>query len=211
MKSRLVVVRHGETEWNVAGRIQGHTDSPLTPSGRAQAEAIGERMAKESFERLVSSDLGRAWQTAEAIAKRTGHAIVANPRIRERHFGEGEGLTYEEVDARWPEAFSRTRETDPDYVIPGGESRRQLHERIRDEFESLAREAAGGCHAVVCHGGVLAILYRHIHGIPVGEARRIPIPNASYNALRHEGGRWIVEAWGDTAHLPAVGEALVEP
>ena len=123
----------------------------------------------------------------------------------------GEGLTYDEVDAQWPEAFSRTRETDPDYVIPGGESRRQLYERIRDEFESLAREASGGCHAVVCHGGVLAILYRHIHGIPVGEPRKIPIANASYNALRHEGGRWVVETWGDTAHLAAVGDALVEP
>jgi probable phosphoglycerate mutase len=211
VKSRLVVVRHGETQWNVAGRIQGHTDSPLTAAGRAQAEAIGARLEKESFECLVSSDLGRAWQTAEAIARRTGHAIVANPRIRERHFGEGEGLTYDEVDARWPEGFSRTRQTDPDYVIPGGESRRQLYERIRDEFESLARDAAGGCHAVVCHGGVLAILYRHIHGIPLGEPRAIPIPNASYNALRHDGGRWVVEAWGDTAHLAGVGEVLVEP
>ena len=211
MKSRLIVVRHGETQWNVAGRIQGHTDSPLTTGGIAQAEAIGARLAKESFERLVSSDLGRAWKTAEAIARRTGHAIVPNPRLRERHFGVGEGLTYDEVDAQWPEAFSRTRETDPDYVIPGGESRRQLYERIRDEFESLAREAAGGCHAVVCHGGVLAILYRHIHGIPVGEPRKIPIANASYNALRQEGGRWVVETWGDTAHLAAVGDALVEP
>jgi probable phosphoglycerate mutase len=211
VKSRLVIVRHGETEWNVAGRIQGHTDSPLTAAGRAQAEAIGARREKESFDRLVSSDLGRAWQTAEAIARRTGHEIVANTRIRERHFGVGEGLTYDEVDARWPEGFSRTRQTDPDYVIPGGESRRQLYERIRDEFEALARDAAGGCHAVVCHGGVLAILYRHIHGIPVGEPRAIPIPNASYNALRHERGRWIVEAWGDTAHLAGVGDVLVEP
>jgi probable phosphoglycerate mutase len=211
VKSRLVVVRHGETEWNVAGRIQGHTDSPLTAAGRAQAEAIGARLEKESFDRLVSSDLGRAWQTAEAIARRTGHEIVANPRIRERHFGVGEGLTYDEVDARWPDGFSRTRQTDPDYVIPGGESRRQLYERIRDEFEALARDAAGGCHAVVCHGGVLAILYRHIHGIPVGEPRAIPIPNASYNALRHERGRWIVEAWGDTAHLAGVGDVRVEP
>jgi probable phosphoglycerate mutase len=211
VKSRLVIVRHGETEWNVAGRIQGHTDSPLTAAGLAQAEAIGARLAKESFDCLVSSDLGRAWRTAEAIARRTGHEIVPDERIRERNFGVGEGLTYDEVDARFPQAFSRTRETDPEYVIPGGESRRQLYERVRDAFESIAREAAGGRVAVVCHGGVLAVLYRHIHGIPVGEPRAIPIPNASYNALRHEGGRWIVEAWGDTGHLAAFGEVLVEP
>ena len=78
MSTRLVVVRHGETQWNIASRIQGHADSPLTPAGEAQAEAIAGRLARERFDRLVSSDLGRAWRTAQAIAARTGHAIVAD-------------------------------------------------------------------------------------------------------------------------------------
>ncbi|HEX4944033.1 MAG TPA: histidine phosphatase family protein, partial [Usitatibacteraceae bacterium] len=102
------------------------------------------------------------------------------------------------------------RDTDPDYVVPGGESRRQLFERVRDAFESLARASDGRCIAVVCHGGVLAALYRHVHGIPVGTAQPIPIPNASYNALVCDGGRWEVEAWADTAHLAAI-EPFVEP
>lgn len=204
MSTRLVVVRHGETAWNVASRIQGHADSPLTEAGLAQARAIASRLATERFDALVSSDLGRARQTAAAIAERTGLAVVADARLRERSFGVGEGLTYGEIDTQYPDVFSRVRETDPDYVIPGGESRRQVFERVRDAFESLANEWAGRQVAVVCHGGVLASLYRHIHGIAVAAPHPIPIPNASYNALRFEGGRWVIESWGDTAHLAAV-------
>jgi 2,3-bisphosphoglycerate-dependent phosphoglycerate mutase len=130
--------------------------------------------------------------------------VVADPRLRERSFGEGEGMTYGEVDYHWPDAFSRVRETDPDFVIPGGESRRQFHERIRDAFAALAAEHEGRRVAVVCHGGVLAALYRLIHDIPVAKPHAIPIANASYNALAFESDAWAVEAWGDVAHLPAV-------
>jgi probable phosphoglycerate mutase len=210
LRTRIVVVRHGETEWNVASRIQGHSDSPLTAAGEAQAGAIAARLAGESFDRLVSSDLGRALRTARAIAARTGHAVEADARLRERNYGVAEGLTHGEIGVHYPEIFSRVRETDPDYVVPGGESRRQMYERIRDAFESLARDCAGGRLAVVCHGGVLAMLYRHVHGIPVGAARAIPIPNASYNAVVRDGGGWLVEAWADTAHLEPA-EPFVEP
>jgi 2,3-bisphosphoglycerate-dependent phosphoglycerate mutase len=210
VSTRIVVVRHGETQWNLAARIQGQTDSPLTPAGESQARAIAMRLAREPIDVLVSSDLGRAWRTAAVIASRTGHEVVADARLRERSFGVGEGLTYGEIDVLFPDAFSRIRETDPDFVIPGGESRRQLFERVRAAFESLARTHAGRRVAVVSHGGVLASLYRHIHAIPVAAPRQIPIPNASYNALRHDAGAWTVEVWADTAHLPAA-EPFVEP
>ena len=210
MSTRLVVVRHGETHWNVASRIQGHADSPLTAAGVAQAAAIAARLAAERFDRLLSSDLGRALATARAIAGRTGHAVVADARLRERNYGVAEGLTYGEIGVHYPEVFSRVRDTDPDYVVPGGESRRQLFERVRDAFESLAREHDGLRVAVVCHGGVLAALYRHVRSIPVSASQAIPIPNASYNALAFESGAWTVEAWADTAHLEATAP-FVEP
>ena len=210
MSTRFVVVRHGETQWNFASRIQGHGDSPLTTAGEAQAAAIAQRLAGEQFDRLVSSDLGRAWRTAQAIAARAGREVLADPRLRERNYGVLEGLTYGEIDARYPGVFSRVRDSDPDFTVPGGESRRQLFERVRDAFESLAAAHAGRRLVVVCHGGVLAALYRHAHGIDVGAAHSIPIPNAAFNALVHERGRWMVEAWGDTAHL-AGAEPIVEP
>jgi probable phosphoglycerate mutase len=96
------------------------------------------------------------------------------------------------------------RETDLDFVIPGGESRRQFHERVRDAFLALAREHDGRRVAVVAHGGVLAALYRLIHDIPVAKPHPIPIANASYNAVAFEAGAWSVEAWDDVSHLAAV-------
>jgi probable phosphoglycerate mutase len=210
LTARIVVVRHGETQWNVASRIQGHRDSPLTAVGESQASAIAARLSAEKLDRLVSSDLGRAWRTAEAIAARTGHRITADPRFRERNYGVAEGLTYAEISERYPDVFARVRDTDPDYVVPGGESRRQLFERVRDAFESVARDSEGLSVAVVCHGGVLAALYRHVHAIALGAQQAIAIPNASFNALVFDDGRWHVEAWGDTAHLPAAAP-FVEP
>ena len=202
MSTRFIVVRHGETEWNVQARVQGQKDSPLTAAGLAQADAVAARLARERFDVLVSSDLGRARQTAERIAARCGLALTFDARLRERNFGVGEGLTYEEIDQRYPQVFSRVREIDPDAVIPGGESRRQFHERVRDAFAALAREHHGRRVTVVSHGGVLTSLYRIVHDIPVGTPHRIPIANASYTALVFQSEAWAIEAWHETDHLP---------
>jgi probable phosphoglycerate mutase len=204
MSTRFVVVRHGQTQWNVEARVQGHRDSPLTAQGLEQAEAIGKRLAREHFDVLVASDLGRAMQTAQRIAAHCGLPIAADPRLRERDFGEGEGLSYEEIDARWPNVFSRTAEVDPDLAIPGGESRRQFHDRIHQAFESLARKHDGRRVLVVSHGGVLTSLYRVIHGIPVARPHRVSISNASYSAVVFDADAWTLEAWDDVAHLPGV-------
>lgn len=200
--TRLVVIRHGETEWNVAARIQGHGDSALTAAGVEQARALARRLAREPFDVLISSDLGRALATARCVAEETGHAVVPDARFRERHFGAGEGLGYAEIDARFPDAFSRTRPVDPEYAIPGGESRRAFHERVANAFDAVVREHAGRRVVVVTHGGVLATFYRHVHAIDLARPHPIPIANASYNALVHDGRAFVVEAWADVAHLP---------
>jgi probable phosphoglycerate mutase len=195
-------VRHGETRWNVEARIQGHGDSELTEKGVAQAEAIAVRLAGEHFDAIVASDLGRALRTAQCIARGHDLAIRTDPRLRERSFGVGEGLTYDEIDAGWPDIFSRVRDTDPDALIPGGETRRQFHARVGDAFQWLAHSYRGRRVAVVTHGGVLSSLYRHIHAIPIEQAHRIAISNASYNAVALDGAAWRVDAWDDTSHLP---------
>jgi probable phosphoglycerate mutase len=201
--TELVLVRHGETVWNTESRIQGHTDSPLTPLGLAQARAIAKRLGGERFDALVSSDLGRARDTAGAIAGRTGHRTVEDARLRERNFGVGEGLTYGELDHQYPDVFSRVRTTDPDFRIPGGESRRQFHDRVVAAFTAVAEAHEGKRIVVVTHGGVLAILYRHVHGLGIATPHAIPIVNASYNILRFDAGAWQQVLWGDTAHLAA--------
>jgi probable phosphoglycerate mutase len=207
--TRIVVVRHGQTEWNVQARIQGQGDSELTEEGRAQARSIAQRLARERFDVLISSDLGRAAATAQHIAGRCGLPIVLDARLRERRFGVGEGMTYEEIDRAYPGAFARIRNVDPDFVIPGGESRRQFHERVRAAFDSLARAHAGRTVVVVTHGGVLATFFRHVHGIPLDVAHPIAITNASYNVLSHDGSRWSIETWSDNAHLDG-GESFEE-
>jgi probable phosphoglycerate mutase len=201
MTTRVIVVRHGQTEWNAEARIQGHRDSALTPKGRSQARAIAARLAGESIDALISSDLGRAARTARAIAKRCATPLVLDARFRERAFGVGEGMTYEEVDRAYPGAFARIREDDPEFVIPGGESRRQFHERVGAAFEDVARRHAGGSIVVVTHGGVLATFFRHVHGIALHAAHPIAITNASYNVLPHDAKGWGIETWSDAAHL----------
>jgi 2,3-bisphosphoglycerate-dependent phosphoglycerate mutase len=207
--TRVIAVRHGQTEWNVQARIQGQGDSALTDEGRAQARSLAERLARENFDVLVSSDLGRAAATAQAIAARCAKPVVLDARLRERHFGVGEGMTYDEVDRAYPGAFARIRNVDPDFVIPGGESRRQFHERVRGAFESLAMTHAGKTVVIVTHGGVLATFFRHVHGIALDVAHPIAITNASYNMLQYDGSRWSIVAWSDNAHLEG-GETFEE-
>ena len=199
--TRVVVVRHGQTHWNVEARIQGHGDSGLTEEGIAQAEAIGARLAGEPCDILISSDLGRAHETAKRISSRNGKPIHLDARLRERAFGAGEGMAYAELERAYPGAFMRTGAVDPDLSVPGGESRRQFHTRVRDAFEEIVAGHAGRNLIVVAHGGVLTSLYRHIEGIPLEIANPIPISNASYNRMHHDGQRWSIEVWSDTAHL----------
>jgi len=199
--TRVVVVRHGQTYWNVEARIQGHGDSDLTEEGIAQAEAIAARLADEPCDLLISSDLGRAHETARRVAARNGRPIVLDPRLRERAFGVGEGMGYAELDRAYPGSFVRTGTVDADLAVPGGESRRQFHARVCGAFEEFAARHAGRNLVVVAHGGVLSSLYRHINGIALESVHPIPIANASYNLLTHDGRRWSIERWSDTAHL----------
>src|SRR5688500_1894842 len=128
MKTQLILLRHGETEWNSLGRLQGHQDSALNPEGLRQAEALAERLAPLSFQALYSSDLGRAVETARRIAARTGHALRQDTRLRERGVGILEGLTRQEAHQRHPAVFAEYKASRPDFVVPGGESSRQrLH------------------------------------------------------------------------------------
>jgi len=205
VSTELIVVRHGETLWNAMGRQQGHLDSDLSPRGIRQAEAIAKRLASEKFEVLYASDLGRAYHTAEYIAQQTGHPITADARLRERHLGIFQGLTMAQVQERYPEAYAGFIGDDPDYVIPGGESIRQRHERIVDSAREIASRHAGQRVVIVGHGGVLMSLFRHTLGIAPAAPRRFKLFNASLNSFFVEDGVWFVGTWGDISHLACIG------
>jgi probable phosphoglycerate mutase len=197
----FIIIRHGETAWNAQGRIQGHLDSPLNEEGLGQALLMAERLAHRRFDTLYCSDLGRALQTAQPIADRTGHEVVRNPRLRERLLGVFQGLTGAECERAHPADYRRFHGRDPDHQVPGGESIRQLYARVSSEFTALADLHPGATLVAVTHGGVLDALYRFVRGVPLDRPRDFPIYNASVNTVRRAAEGWTVDSWGDISHL----------
>jgi probable phosphoglycerate mutase len=199
----FLIVRHGETQWNAEGRLQGWRDSPLTAQGRAQAAALAARLALEQVEMVAASDLGRAMATAAPIAARLGLAIVPDSGLRERSYGILEGMTWAESKVAHQELYLRLNARDQDFPVPGGETGHQFCNRVTAAFERLAASAGASRVAVVTHGGVLGIVYRRAHRIPLEMPRTFSVPNAGVSRLCIEGRHWTVEAWGETDHLSA--------
>jgi probable phosphoglycerate mutase len=200
--TRLILLRHGETQWNVEDRYQGQLDSPLTDTGRDQARALAERLALHNgIAALYSSDLGRAIETAEIIANRTNHTLVTHSGLRERNLGVFQGLTREQVKERWPNEFKLLRSSNVDYATPEGESSRGMTLRFVSALESLAAKHPGETIAAVTHGGALTSLFRHVLGIPAEAPRRFSRANASWNVFNYGRGKWVLETWGDVQHL----------
>jgi probable phosphoglycerate mutase len=200
-KTEFIVIRHGETAWNAQSRIQGHLDSPLNEEGLAQALMVGERLGHEQFSELYSSDLGRALQTVQPIADRTGHEVVREARLRERHLGVFQGLTGMQCERDYPQEYARFKRRDPEHAVPGGESVRQLFERVSSLFADLARRHPDQRIVAVTHGGVLDALHRFAGNVPLDRPRDFPIYNASLNFILCEDERWSIQRWGDISHL----------
>jgi len=198
----LVLVRHGETAWNVEGRIQGHLDIPLNEIGLAQAAAIGTRFGAENFDAIYSSDLIRALRTASPVVASPENDIIREWRLRERHLGVLQGLTGGEAMVRQPDAWKVFKSRDANLALAGGESLGEFSRRVVDFVEDVRARHAGRRVLMVTHGGVLDAAYRHATAMPLSAIRDFPIYNASVNVISHNGGRWNIESWGDVSHLP---------
>jgi probable phosphoglycerate mutase len=196
----LIVVRHGETDWNRVRRFQGHTDIALNAVGIDQAVRLAAALVHEPIAAIHASDLARARATAEPVAAGLGLPVIVDPRLRERQYGILEGLTFDELVAAHPEEARRMSARDPQHAIPGGESQHAFSARVVDAVLSIAGDAEarhGNAAAllVVTHGGVLDMLYRAAEGIRLDAERPCPIPNAVINRLRCDGGRLRLVAW----------------
>jgi probable phosphoglycerate mutase len=206
--TRICIIRHGETDWNVAKRIQGHTDVPLNETGRAQALAMAFNAAHHRFQAIYSSDLARAQETARALAQRETHEVRLLPQLRERHFGIFQGITAAEGAERYPDAYARYVARDPDYAFETGESLTAFAARTTQAVDWLVRHHSGQTIAAVAHSGVLDIVYRRATGRPLTTPRDFKIPNCALNWFRFDAQGWHLEAWGDRHHLH---EVLTEP
>ena len=215
----LLLIRHGETAWNAERRLQGHIDIALNDEGQRQAEALAAALAGERIDAIVSSDLQRARQTAEAVVRRRASgaqlaglstaqsplSLAIDPGLRERCYGGFEGLLYAEIEARFPAEFAAWQARDIDAVMPPGarvaESFRQFYQRCIATISDLAEAHGGQTLALVAHGGVLECAYRAAGNLSLSTPRNFPVLNASINRFSYTDGKLELASWGEVGHL----------
>jgi probable phosphoglycerate mutase len=207
--TRLIIIRHGETEWNVEGRVMGQLDSRLTTAGVAQAGRLASRLGPINVHALYSSDLGRAETTAQTIVGESG-ALVSDDRLRERHMGIFQGLTLAEMRSLHPQERAEYETRGGVAAAPDGESVMQHLNRTVDFLDDVVARHGGGTVAIVTHGGMLRALLQYVLGIPYTATLRFRRPNAAMNVFTHQSGRWELDTWGDVSHLEGLS-ALDHP
>jgi probable phosphoglycerate mutase len=201
--ARLVLVRHGVTEWNREGRFQGHLDPPLSDVGRHEAELLASRLAADLAlrpARVVSSSLGRAFQTALAI----GHAIGVSPERDERLIeigqGEWEGRTHAELEVADGRRYRAWREAAGIRQPPGGEPLEHATDRIRAALEDVALSRTWPV-CLVSHGGTLRIMAHLLLGLREPPALALDVDNAAVSVVERRGDGWHLVRWNDSVHL----------
>lgn len=199
--TRIIAIRHGETSWNVDTRIQGHLDIPLSANGRWQAERLASALKSEPLTAIYASDLTRAWETAQYVARAQGLEVIKETGLRERGFGDFQGKTFAEIEALLPEQSLRWRRRDPEFSPPGGESLVALHSRVISATERLAALHPGEQIAVVGHGGVMDVLYRAATRLEIQAPRTWALGNAAINRLLWSPEGFSLVGWADTSHL----------
>ena len=199
--TRICIIRHGETDWNVERRIQGHTDIPLNKTGRAQALAMAFNAAHHHFHAIYSSDLLRATETAQVLAQREDQAVKLYPQLRERHYGVFQGITAAEGAELYPQAYAHYVARDLDFNFETGESLRGLADRVGEGVDWLLQHHSGQTLAVVSHSGVLDVIYRRATGRPLHTPRDFVIPNCALNWFHFDGRGWHLDAWADRHYL----------
>jgi broad specificity phosphatase PhoE len=168
----LILVRHGETDWNRDRRWQGHADAPLNDLGREQARTLADELAGEDVAAVYASDLSRARETAEIVAARLGREVAVDARLREVHVGSWSGLTMAEIEARYPDDVARWRGGDADHAFGDGETYASMGERVVAALEEIAARHAGEQVVVVLHGGPIRSVLAHAAGITYEQQRR---------------------------------------
>ena len=207
MTTRICLIRHGETDWNVEHRIQGQIDIPLNDTGRKQAQAMALNAAQHQFSAIISSDLLRACATAKMLAEKRGLEIKTLPQLRERHYGIFEGLTAEEGAQRYPEAHARYTARDLVYNFETGESINSFAKRVSAAIAQLTQQHNGQTIAAVSHAGVLDLIYRKATGRPLHTPRDFNVPNCALNWFTFDERGWHLEAWGEHELLRAIKDS----
>lgn len=198
---RLLLVRHGETEWNAARRFQGQADPELSPVGLEQGHRLARRLSTAPLDCIISSDLRRARRTAEIIGEGRRCPQTVEPDLRELSFGEWEGLTYAEIRASDPDALSAWEKDWVNRSTPGGESLLELERRVGDFLERLKQGPGNQTLLLVAHSGPLQVLICRALDLPVREHWKFQLDNASLSEINCTGEWASLRALNDICHL----------
>ena len=199
-ETEIILIRHGETEWNSQQRMQGHSNSDLSSVGQAQIQALGQWMKNVPFDHIYSSDSLRAKHTAEAITHFSGHKLKIDLRLREKNLGVFEGLTSEEARERHPEVFRLFKTAGSKYVIDEGESTQQLQDRALEIVNEIRIKHPEERVLLVTHGGFIRVVMKHSLGLSLETPTRFLIRNTGVFRLVWE-DKWLVSQMGGVSHL----------
>ena len=208
LPTRLLLIRHAQTEWNIQRRFQGHGDSPITEEGQEQLQRLKSRLAGLEFDVVYSSDLRRTMETSQMLS---GKQRVEEPRLRERGVGILEGLNLEQIMAEHAEAFRAFRSGDKDHQIEGGESLQNAFNRAWTFLEEMPEKHPGAEVAAVSHAGLIRLICKQILGLALDAPNFFQIPNTSLTQLvfSPKDRSWSLECLADTTHLQPVFDPLV--
>ncbi len=179
----LILVRHGETHWNKEGRFQGQQDIPLSQEGIIQAETLANHLKSWRVDRIVSSDLERAYTTAQLIGKPHSLSVSTDPRLREFSFGVWEGLTRQQVKARYGQLFEE-RKANINTMIPGGETGSQMQARVKNWLEDILQGEEGQTIIAVSHGGTIRATLATILDVEIRKCYPLKLDNCGLSIIK---------------------------
>ncbi len=199
--TKLLLVRHGESEFNHAGRFAGFSDVDLTDTGRWQVERLRERIADEKIDAVYSSDLKRAVRTAEIAMEGRGMSITTCPEVREINYGEVDGLPFSEIKTRYPDLAKQLSTSELELAFPGGETFSDFVQRVSTFKERLAKHAQTETVLLVAHGGPLRALLCSMLGIGQSSWWQLSIDNASLSIVETHSRGTVLRLLNETYHL----------
>lgn len=208
--TRILLVRHGQTTWNLEARYQGRRESPLSTLGREQAESLAAALAAEPLAAVYASPLRRSLETAEAIAARHGLPVVVEPRLVEVAHGPFDGLLTSEIAVRYAEEWDAWRRDPTTLRLPGAESFEAVQARGTEALREIAAGHEGATVAVVSHGGIIRATLLAILRAPPTAYWRVRLDNGGITTVAADEGPWRVVSLNATEHLRRVVEGMEE-
>ena len=200
----IVIVRHGETQWNIERKLQGQENSDLTKLGIKQTELVARSLKNEHFDICISSDLPRCIKTSDIILKDRDIRIVYESRLRERNFGHLQGMTKEKIKDCYPYVYEKLNTGNINFEVPNGESMSEFFSRVDQGLDFIINNFQQKNILIITHGGVLDCIMRKIMKLSLDNHRCFSIYNTSINRFSVNSFGWKLESWGDINHLKSV-------